>query len=66
MPWADIDSLNLQAEAENSTTTSSMRKFTEHRSVALGARRGVPLFARSRYRDMVSLEKMRIMAFVVR
>ena len=66
MPWADIDSLNLQAEAESSTTTSSMRKFTEHESVPLGARRGVPLAARSRYHGMVSLEKMRIIVAVVR
>ena len=42
-----------------------MRQLTEHESVALGARRGVPLAARSGYHGMVSLEKMRTIVFVV-
>ena len=43
-----------------------MRQLTEHESVALGARRGVPLAARGRYHGMVSLEKMRTIAFILR
>ena len=42
-----------------------IRQLTEHESVALGARSGVPLAARSGYHGMVSLEKMRVIVVAV-
>ena len=42
-----------------------MRQLTEHESVALGARSGVPLAARSGYHGMVSREKMRVIVVAV-